>query len=64
MLKIAADIRNCFGDGNYDGDLIIYGQENSSYPDREVQIRFSNDDMEDRDDLPSDAVIVDLDRWA
>jgi hypothetical protein len=64
LLKIAADIQNHFAEGKSASDFTIYGHENNSYPNSEVQIRFSNDDMEDRDDLPSDAVIVDLDRWA
>ena len=64
MLALAADIQNHFGEGGEADDLTLYGRENNTKTNREVQICFSNDDMEDRDDLPHDAVIVDLDQWA
>jgi len=64
LLGLAADIQNHFAEEGAVNDLTVYGRDNSTRSDREVHIRFSNDDMEDRDDLPHDAVIVDLDQWA
>ena len=60
LLKLANDINSMFaGDGELHADHTLYGRENNLRG-VEVQIRFSNDDMEDRDDVPVGAVFVDV----
>ena len=59
LLKLAADIQATFAkEGEY-RDMTLYAHENSSAA-GEVQIRFSNEDMEGRDDIAADAVFVEI----
>lgn len=60
LLKLASDIQSMFS-GNGVEDITFYAQENSTLG-GEVQIRFSNEDMDDRDDLPADSIIVEIER--
>lgn len=60
LLKLASDIQSIFS-GNGVEDITFYAQENSTLG-GEVQIRFSNEDMDDRDDLPADSIIVEIER--
>ena len=64
LLKLADDIRSTFAEGKVEQSLTLWGKENIDIDDESlvtVEISFSNEDMEDRDDLPADAVFVDVD---
>ena len=61
LLKLAADIVATFSDEAGERDLTVYGRLNGGTGE-EVQIRISNDDMEDRDDLKPDDVFVEIER--
>ena len=60
LLKLADDIHAMFSGGDAEDGVTLYGSENTLRGQGEVQIRFSNEDMEDRDDIPADAVFVDV----
>jgi hypothetical protein len=64
LLKLADDIHTMFAGKDTEDGVTLYGTENTLDGQSEVQIRFSNEDMEDRDDIPSDAVFVDLEYGA
>lgn len=64
LLKLAAEIQSTFAEGNGEQSLTLWGKENIDIDDESlvtVEIYFSNEDMEDRDDLSADAVFVDVD---
>ena len=60
LLKLAEDIQKTFAQPG-ETDLTVYGHLNGGTKE-EVQIRISNEDMEDRDDLKPDDVFVEIER--
>jgi hypothetical protein len=62
LLKLAADIQNTFATEGDEQSLSFWGKENTIRGRiGGAEIVFSNEDMEDRDDLPADAVFFDVD---
>lgn len=61
LLKFASDIQEQFSRGGTE-DITLYAHSNSSSNPEEIQIRFSNEDMDDRDDIPADSVFVEIER--
>jgi hypothetical protein len=59
MLQLAEDIKSAFsGDG---ADIVEVEAETNDSRRAPITLSFSNDDMEDRDDLAPDMVLVDVD---
>lgn len=61
LLKLAEDIQKTFTVAAGETDLTVYAKQNGGAKE-EVQIRISNEDMEDRDDLKPDDVFVEIER--
>lgn len=62
LLKLAADIQSAFAGKYLERSLSLWGNENTfkAMLPNEVEISFSNEDMEGRGDLSPDAVFVDV----